>query len=117
MRVSLSDGLGAGQGAGAAAMVAVDPNMGLKVLWRRVLKEVASLPRAIAIMAIITGLSGLGTIVPQNKARAGGGGRRTRRAGKGTCGCGWRCSWRGWRCSWHPWVRLAVQLAQQWAGG
>ncbi|GFR47507.1 hypothetical protein Agub_g9236 [Astrephomene gubernaculifera] len=39
----------------------------VKVTWRRLLKELSSLPRAIAIMALIAGLSGLGTIIPQNK--------------------------------------------------
>lgn len=39
----------------------------LNVAWRRVLRELSSLPRAIALMALIAGLSGLGTIIPQNK--------------------------------------------------
>lgn len=42
----------------------------LKILWRKLLKELASLPRAIAIMALITVLSGLGTVIPQNKVCA-----------------------------------------------
>eukprot|EP00775_Hariotina_reticulata_P001288 gene1288-1629_t len=37
------------------------------MIWRRVVRELSSLPRAIGIMAIITALSGLGTVVPQNK--------------------------------------------------
>ena len=41
--------------------------LGLKIAWRRLLKEVASLPLAIALMATIAGLSGLGTLIPQNK--------------------------------------------------
>jgi hypothetical protein len=40
---------------------------GLTVAWRRLLRELSSLPRAIAIMAAIATLSGLGTIIPQNK--------------------------------------------------
>jgi cytochrome c biogenesis protein len=40
-----------------------------KVAWRRLLRELSSLPRAISIMATIAILSGLGTIIPQNKAR------------------------------------------------
>jgi cytochrome c biogenesis protein ResB len=35
-----------------------------------VLKELASLPRAIGIMAVITALSALGTIIPQNKVNS-----------------------------------------------
>lgn len=39
----------------------------LRIAWRRVLKELSSLPRAIGLMAAIAVLSGLGTVVPQNK--------------------------------------------------
>jgi cytochrome c biogenesis protein len=52
--------------AGAAAAVAAQPDL-LKLVSRRVLKELASLPRAIGIMAVITALSALGTVIPQNK--------------------------------------------------
>lgn len=45
------------------------PDNSMQVAWRRLLKEFSSLPRAIAIMFAIAGLSGLGTIIPQNKAR------------------------------------------------
>lgn len=44
------------------------PDNSMQVAWRRLLKEFSSLPRAIAIMFAIAGLSGLGTIIPQNKA-------------------------------------------------
>lgn len=40
----------------------------MRVAWRRLLRELSSLPRAIAIMATIATLSGLGTIIPQNKS-------------------------------------------------
>ena len=43
--------------------------LGLKIAWRKVVKQVASLPLAIALMAGIAALSGLGTIIPQNKVR------------------------------------------------
>jgi len=46
----------------------------LRVAWRRLLRELSSLPRAIALMAAIATLSGLGTIIPQNKVGGGGGG-------------------------------------------
>jgi cytochrome c biogenesis protein len=39
----------------------------LRAAYRRVLRELASLPRAIAIMAAVTALGALGTVVPQNK--------------------------------------------------
>ena len=45
----------------------------LRIAWRRVLRELSSLPRAIGLMALIAALSGLGTIVPQNKASRGTG--------------------------------------------
>jgi hypothetical protein len=54
--------------AGAAATVAAQPDL-FKLVSRRVLKELASLPRAIGIMAVITALSALGTVIPQNKVR------------------------------------------------
>ena len=47
--------------------------LGLKIAWRRLLKEVASLPLAIGLMATIAGLSGLGTLIPQNKVGLGRG--------------------------------------------
>lgn len=37
------------------------------IIWKRVIKELSSLPRAISIMAVICGLSALGTVIPQNK--------------------------------------------------
>ncbi|KAI8464282.1 MAG: c-type cytochrome synthesis 1 [Monoraphidium minutum] len=40
----------------------------LKLAWRKLLRELSSLPRAIALMAAIAALSGLGTVVPQNKS-------------------------------------------------
>ncbi|KAG2500667.1 hypothetical protein HYH03_001433 [Edaphochlamys debaryana] len=43
-------------------------NNAVKVAWRKLLKELSSLPRAIAFMALIAGLSGLGTFIPQNKS-------------------------------------------------
>lgn len=51
-----------------AASASVPQSNWVKVGWRKLLKELSSLPRAIAIMFAITGLSGLGTIIPQNKA-------------------------------------------------
>ncbi|KXZ49277.1 hypothetical protein GPECTOR_22g871 [Gonium pectorale] len=39
----------------------------VQIAWRRLLKELSSLPRAIAIMGLIAVLSGLGTFIPQNK--------------------------------------------------
>ena len=39
----------------------------VRAAYRRVLRELSSLPRAIAIMAAVATLSGLGTIIPQNK--------------------------------------------------
>eukprot|EP00878_Enallax_costatus_P030092 GHUV01032723.1.p1 GENE.GHUV01032723.1~~GHUV01032723.1.p1 ORF type:complete len:101 (-),score=3.78 GHUV01032723.1:86-388(-) len=38
-----------------------------KLAWRKLVRELSSLPRAIGIMAVVTGLSALGTIIPQNK--------------------------------------------------
>ncbi|GLI62081.1 hypothetical protein VaNZ11_004641 [Volvox africanus] len=49
-----------------AAAYVMESNV-LQVAWRRVLRELSSLPRAIAIMALIAVLSGLGTFIPQNK--------------------------------------------------
>ena len=43
----------------------------MQVAWRRLLKELSSLPRAIGIMVLVTVLSGVGTFIPQNKVRAG----------------------------------------------
>lgn len=43
-------------------------NLDLKILWRRVLIDLSSLPRAIALMAATFGFSALGTFIPQNKA-------------------------------------------------
>jgi hypothetical protein len=40
---------------------------GLKVLWKRFLIDLSSLPRAIALMAATFGFSALGTFIPQNK--------------------------------------------------
>jgi hypothetical protein len=50
----------------AAAAATSQPDL-VKIVSRRLLKELASLPRAIGIMAVITALSALGTIIPQNK--------------------------------------------------
>lgn len=66
--MSLQDGAGGG-GAVAAAPATEDV---LRVLYRRLLRELSSLPRAIGLMALLTVLSGLGTIIPQNKVRAAG---------------------------------------------
>lgn len=41
-----------------------------KILYRKVLRQLSSLPRAIALMGIVAALSGLGTVVPQNKVGA-----------------------------------------------
>lgn len=41
-----------------------------RAAWRRLLRELSSLPRAIAIMASIAALSGIGTVIPQNKVHA-----------------------------------------------
>ena len=56
-------------GAAAAMALTADSASPLNIAWRRVLRELSSLPRAIAIMATIAGLSGLGTIIPQNKVQ------------------------------------------------
>lgn len=61
-------GLLSGASATMAKPVAVSP---LKLAWRRVLKELSSLPRAIGLMALVAVLSGLGTFIPQNKVRTG----------------------------------------------
>ena len=56
--------------AAAAAAPAVSREVDvlfLKVAWKRLLKELSSLPRAISIMAAVAGFSALGTIIPQNK--------------------------------------------------
>ncbi|WIA34251.1 hypothetical protein OEZ86_012602 [Tetradesmus obliquus] len=65
-QVSLQTSTEAPADAGAAAAAVAQPDL-FKVVSRKVLKELASLPRAIGIMAVITGLSALGTIIPQNK--------------------------------------------------
>mmetsp|Transcript_7898 Transcript_7898/g.16927 ORF Transcript_7898/g.16927 Transcript_7898/m.16927 type:complete len:578 (-) Transcript_7898:1713-3446(-) len=57
----------AGPSAGTSAVQLTNPNQPLQLAWRRLLKELSSLPRAIAIMFMIAGLSGLGTVIPQNK--------------------------------------------------
>ena len=66
---SSSGGSGGGGGGGGGTESGGLP-LGLKIAWRRLLKEVASLPLAIALMATIAGLSGLGTLIPQNKVQA-----------------------------------------------
>ncbi len=58
---------GLGLPASAASTVTLAQSNVLQVAWRRLLKELSSLPRAIAIMALIATLSGLGTFIPQNK--------------------------------------------------
>lgn len=45
------------------------PSIG-RLVWRRLVRELSSLPRAISLMGIITALSALGTIIPQNKVRS-----------------------------------------------
>lgn len=56
--------------ADADAAVQAQAPQGLPArVWRRVLRELSSLPRAIGIMAVITALSALGTVIPQNKVR------------------------------------------------
>ncbi|EFJ49656.1 hypothetical protein VOLCADRAFT_41429, partial [Volvox carteri f. nagariensis] len=53
--------------ASASIAAALEPNL-LQVAWRRLLRELSSLPRAIAVMGLIAGLSGLGTFIPQNQS-------------------------------------------------
>lgn len=67
LRVRLATG--SDRAAAAAASDGGGLEQKIKVAWRRALKEIASLPLAISIMFTIAGLSGLGTIIPQNKAR------------------------------------------------
>ena len=57
-----------------AAAVAVAPGKSnwTNIVWKRVVRELSSLPRAIGIMAVITGLSALGTVIPQNKVNSEG---------------------------------------------
>lgn len=56
-------------GATATAAVALEPRVSpLAIAYKKILKELSSLPRAIAIMALICVQSALGTIIPQNKA-------------------------------------------------
>ena len=69
---SSSGGSGGGGGGGGGTESGGLP-LGLKIAWRRLLKEVASLPLAIGLMATIAGLSGLGTLIPQNKVGLGRG--------------------------------------------
>ncbi|MEW5300987.1 MAG: hypothetical protein WDW36_003873 [Sanguina aurantia] len=42
-------------------------NLTWKITYRKVLRQLSSLPRAIALMGLVAGLSGIGTVVPQNK--------------------------------------------------
>lgn len=51
----------------SSSAIAAAPPSALRKAWRRLLKELSDLPRAIGIMATIAGLSGLGTVIPQNK--------------------------------------------------
>jgi len=53
-------------GAGAGAAAPRQSNW-TNIIWKRAIRELSSLPRAIGIMAVITGLSALGTVIPQNK--------------------------------------------------
>ncbi|GBF94854.1 hypothetical protein Rsub_08026 [Raphidocelis subcapitata] len=62
---SSGGGGGGGGGGGQQQQGGASP---LRVAWRRLLRELSSLPRAIALMASIATLSGLGTIIPQNKS-------------------------------------------------
>jgi len=39
----------------------------LKVVWKRLLRDLSSLPRAISLMAAVFAFSALGTVIPQNK--------------------------------------------------
>jgi cytochrome c biogenesis protein len=41
----------------------------LKVIWRRLLLDLSSLPRAIGLMTATFAFSALGTVIPQNKVR------------------------------------------------
>ncbi|KAG2438976.1 hypothetical protein HYH02_010768 [Chlamydomonas schloesseri] len=59
---------GLGLPGGTASAGTLVQSNALQVAWRRLLKELSSLPRAIAIMALIAVLSGLGTFIPQNKS-------------------------------------------------
>jgi hypothetical protein len=58
--------------ASSATTIAAKPGLfdeqGVKVLWKRFLIDLSSLPRAIALMAATFGFSALGTFIPQNKA-------------------------------------------------
>lgn len=56
----------AGASGAAAASKEMD-SLPLQILWRKVVKQLSSLPLAIGTMALITLLSGLGTVIPQNK--------------------------------------------------
>lgn len=38
-----------------------------RIAWKRILRELSSLPRAITLMALIVALSAIGTFIPQNK--------------------------------------------------
>jgi cytochrome c biogenesis protein len=69
----------------------------LRAAYRRLLRELSSLPRAIAIMAAVTALGALGTVIPQNKSLeyyvqnyplAGGGGGEDGGGGGGGGGAG-----------------------------
>ncbi|PNW73842.1 hypothetical protein CHLRE_13g575000v5 [Chlamydomonas reinhardtii] len=59
---------GLGLGGGVASPRTLVQSNAVQVAWRRLMKELSSLPRAIAIMALIAVLSGLGTFIPQNKS-------------------------------------------------
>nr|AAM23262.1 truncated c-type cytochrome synthesis 1 protein [Chlamydomonas reinhardtii] len=55
---------GLGLGGGVASPRTLVQSNAVQVAWRRLMKELSSLPRAIAIMALIAVLSGLGTFIP-----------------------------------------------------
>eukprot|EP00983_Pelagomonas_calceolata_P126472 1161307-Pelagomonas_calceolata.AAC.8 len=64
---------GRGPERGGTATAATPLPLSFAILRRRVLNDLSSLPRAIALMAATFAFSALGTFIPQNKA---GGGKR-----------------------------------------
>lgn len=83
-----SSGSGGGGGGSGGSGTESGLPLGLKIAWRRLLKEVASLPLAISIMFAIAGLSGLGTLIPQNKVGPPFGARAGREEFGGGCQAG-----------------------------
>lgn len=66
--LAVSPSLQGSSGGGAArAIQQEDSTLGAKILWKRILKDLSSLPRAIGLMAAVFAFSAIGTFVPQNK--------------------------------------------------